>query len=74
MNIINIYFTGNENSFISSILLYYLIKFSKNNKKFKLTHVVNSTLKQKKNSSIKFKIVLFVYFFLTKNTLKDYAL
>jgi hypothetical protein len=73
MSITNIYFTGNENSFISSILLYYLIKFSKNNRKFKLTHVVNTTLKQKKISNIKFKIILFIFFFLTENTLKDYA-
>ena len=70
MNIINIYFTGNENSFISSILLYYLIKFLKNNKKFKLIHIVNTTLKQKKISSVKSKIILFIYFFFNKKYFK----
>ena len=70
MSIINIYFTGKENSFVSSILLYYLIKFLKNNKKFKLTHVVNTTLKQKKISSVKSKIILFIYFFFNRKYFK----
>ena len=64
MNIINIYFIGDQNSLISSIFLHHLIKFSNNNKRFKLTHIINSSnaIQQKKISKIKNKIILLIFF------------
>ena len=69
MKIYNIYFIGHEKSLVSLIFLKNLIKFSKNNSKYNLVHIINSSVKVKTKVRGKManKIILLIYYFLNRS-------
>ena len=68
----DIYFTGSNRSFVSSIFLYSLIAFAKKNSQFNIKYIINTDTFFNFNQKsiiyrLKNNIKYITYFFLTKN-------